>query len=984
MVLLSSFALSLNAQTNGKIKVSGIVADNKNEPLIGVSVLEKGTTNGTMTDIDGKYELYLPSNATIETTYIGFAKQEIPVNGRTTISIKLQEDAIMLKDVVAIGYAVGNKHSISGAVQKIGKEDMNVGVVNNPLDAIQGRVAGVNIQTLSSDPTAAPSIRIRGTTSLSGGNDPLVVVDGVMGDLNMLNSLSPNDIESYTILKDASETAQYGSRGASGVIVVTTQKGKYGTKTLSYDGNFGVQTIAKRTHSLSADQYRQAAKDRGLSFIDDGYSTDFMDEILQTGYTQNHKISFGKGDEDSNYNISLGIIDQKGIIETTSKQRYNLRIDVSQLFFDNKLKLESGIFGSRMKMRSLYDARNTFYGAVTMNPTFSNAQNADGTWPRDPVASEVYNPLDLINTEKYNRRYDATAHTRATWTIIEGFKVSAFGSYTFNDDDASTYLPIKSRPGMIKNGGRAERNDNKNENYLGNFSLSYINTIGKHSLNILGLVEGQEYKSRGFGAASSRYSSDYHGADNLGGGAIINYGDVSSYKNSFKLFSVLGRINYVYDDKYIATINMRGDGSSKLGKNNKWGFFPAFSLAWNMASENFMKESLSFVNYLKLRASYGITGNQDAISPYNSLQLLGTNGSSLITVNGNPTIAYTYLRNANPDLKWETKKTFDIGFDASLFNDKITLTFDYYNSKTNDLLYTYSVPQPPFIYNTLLANIGSMKNMGLEFSIGYSAINTKDIGFDVSANVSYQKNKVTSLTGTYKGQPLTPSAYVKLSSVKGAGIQGNNNVVYMFEGQPLGVFYLPKTDGLKDVNGKNKYNVLDIDGEDGINIADGKDRYIAGQVMPKYYLGMNLKFRYKVFDIQTQLNGAFGHKIYDGTAMTLNNMNNFPGYNLLRGAPERNIYDNTVTDYWLENGNYLNIAYVTLGYNINTEKFKNWVKSIRLTASVNNLHTFSSYSGLTPMINSSTLDSNNNTFGNDDKRFYPVARTFSLGVSVNF
>lgn len=302
------------------------------------------------------------------------------------------------------------------------------------------------------------------------------------------------------------------------------------------------------------------------------------------------------------------------------------------------------------------------------------------------------------------------------------------------------------------------------------------------------------------------------------------------------------------------------------------------------------------------------------------------------------------------------------------------------------MLYTYAVPQPPFIFNTLLANIGSIKNQGAEFALSYSAIRTKDIGLDISSNFSYQKNKVTSLTGNYNGQTLTPSAYNRLSWVTGAGQVGNNDVVYMFEGQPLGIFYLPKTDGLKEVNGKNEYNILDIDGEEGVDISNGKDCYIAGQAVPKYYVGGNIRFRYKAWDIQTQLNGAFGHKIYNGTALTFNHMGNFPTYNVIKGAPERNIYDNSVSDYWLENGNYLNIAYLTLGYNINTEKFNKWVKGIRLTLSVNNVHTFTSYSGLTPMINSSTIDMDpdENTFEVDDKRLYPVARTYSLGLNINF
>ena len=983
MLLCHSFFMAASAQESGKTTVSGVVTDVNKEPLIGVSIVEKGTVNGATTSIDGDFKLQVSPNATLVISYVGYTTQEVPVQGKSVINVVMKEDAVLLDEVVAVGYAVGSKQTISGAVKKIDKKDMNTGVVNSPLNAIQGRIAGVNIQTASSDPTASPSIRIRGTTSLSGGNDPLVVIDGVMGDVKMLDALSPSDIESMTILKDASETAQYGSRGASGVIVVTTQKGKFGSKHLSYDGTFGVQTVAARNHSLTAGQYRQAAQALGVNFIDEGYNTDFMDEILRTGITQNHRISFGKGDEDSNYNVSLGLIDQKGLVETTNKRNYSLKLDVAQSFFNNKLKLEAGMFGSKIETRELYDEKNTFYGAITMNPTYPTTPNEDGTWPRDPNASEVYNPLDLLSTQKKNDVYDVSVHGRATWSILEGLKFSAFGSYSLYDDNATLYLPVKSRPGMLANNGRGERSSARSENYLGNISLSYIKTINRNYINALVLFEGSQYNQRGFGAASSRYSTDYSGADNLMGGAIINYGDVTSYKNSYKLVSFLGRFNYVYDNKYIATVNMRRDGSSKLGTNNKWGFFPSFSLAWNMANESFIKDNLKFVNELKLRASYGISGNQDVISPYNSLQLLGTSASSLITVNGNPAVAYSYLRNANPDLKWETKKTFDVGFDASLFDNRLSLTFDYYSSVTDDLLYTYTVPQPPFIYNQLLANIGSMKNNGVEFSVSYAAIRNKDFDLNISANFAYQQNKVTSLTGTYNGQPLTPSAYVKLSKVVGAGTQANNDVVYMFEGQPLGVFYLPKANGLISTEEGNKYNIQDLTGEGDINVADGQDRYIAGQVMPKYYLGGNISFRYKAFDVQMQLNGAFGHKIYNGTSLTLNNMKNFPTYNVLEGAPEKNIHDGTVSDYWLENGNYLNISALTFGYTFNAFKLKDKMKSLRITASVNNLCTITSYSGLTPMINSNTMASDN-TFGVDDKRFYPVARTFSVGLSLNF
>lgn len=983
MLLCHSFSMVAYAQESGMTTVLGVVTDANKEPLIGVSIAEKGTVNGTTTSMNGDFKLRVSTNATLVISYIGYTTQEVVIKGKPMINVVMKEDAVLLDEVVAVGYAVGSKQTISGAVKKINKGDMNTGVVNNPLSAIQGRIAGVNIQSASSDPTASPSIRIRGTTSLSGGNEPLVVIDGVMGDIKMFSSLSPSDIESMTILKDASETAQYGSRGASGVIVVTTQKGKFGSKHLSYDGTFGVQTVAARTHSLDAGQYRSAAQNLGVDFINGDYETDFMNEILRTGITQNHRISFGKGDEDSNYNISLGLIDQKGLVETTQKRNYSIRMDIAQFFFNRKLKLEGGMFGSKVESRGLYDEKNTFYGAITMNPTYPTMQNADGTWPRDPNASEVYNPLDLLTTQKKNDIYDVSFHGRATWAILEELKLGAFGSYTLYDDNASVYLPINSRSGMLANNGRGERSSMRSENYSGNISLSYVKTVNRNYINALALFEGSQYNQRGFGAASSRYTTDYSGADNLMGGAIINYGDVTSYENAYKLVSFLGRLNYVYDNKYIATVNMRSDGSSKLGKNNKWGFFPSFSLAWNMANESFVKSNLEFVNELKLRASYGISGNQDVISPYNSLQLLGTNTSSLITVNGNPAVAYSYLRNANPDLKWETKRTFDIGFDAAFFNNRLNMTFDYYHSVTDDLLYNYTVPQPPFIYNQLLANIGSMKNTGIEFSVGYAVLRKKDFDLNISANFAYQQNEVTSLTGTYNGQPLTPSAYVKLSKVTGAGTQANNDVVYMFEGQPLGVFYLPKANGLVNSEEGNRYNIQDLTGEGEINVNDGQDRYIAGQVMPKYYVGGNISFRYKAFDVQMQLNGAFGHKIYNGTSLTLNNMKNFPTYNVLEGAPEKNIHDGTVSDYWLESGNYLNISALTFGYTIDALKFKDKMKTLRITASVNNLCTFTAYSGLNPMINSTTM-ANDNTFGVDDKRFYPVARTFSLGLSLNF
>lgn len=973
-------AVSAIAQT-GQTNVKGTVRDVKGEPIIGATILLQGTTVGTATDMNGNFTLQAPGNGVLVVSYIGYKSEIVPIENRTNIQIILHEDIEVLDEVVVVGYATGSQRTISGAVQKVSKKDMNVGVVVNPLDALKGKVAGVNIQKTGGDPTAGSSIRVRGTTSLSGGNDPLVVIDGMFGDLGLLNALSPGDIESFTILKDASETAQYGSRGASGVIVVTTQKGKAGTKILNYEGTFGIENSYKTIDMLSAEGYRKAVIDGGyVNALDGGANTNFMKEMLQTGYTQNHRISFGGGTAETNFRASLGIIDQKGIIKNNGMQNYTAKIDGSQLLFDNKLKLDIGIFGSKRENRYVNDYQKTFYSAASFNPTLPAMQNEDGSWPEDPNANEVDNPLGRLTIDDREDNAYLATNGRLTWNINDNLNFSAFGSYTYNAKENLNYIPTNIKAGIREGRGKAYRGLNKSNILMGNLSLNYKKIVERHRLDALALVEGQKYDYTGFSANARGFDTNYFLYNNLAAGAIVKYGDVSSYKNGYNLSSFLGRVNYMYADRYIATVNIRFDGSSKLGENNKWGFFPSASLAWVMSEEDFMKD-IDVIDEFKLRAGYGRTGNQDAISAYNSLLLMGPSG--ITSVNGVPTVTYSYNRNANPDLKWETKNMFDIGVDMAFMNRRLTANIDYYYSRTEDLLYDYDVPVPPFVHPKLLANLGEMENSGLEFTIGYSPIRNRDMDLTISGNVAYQKNKLLSLSGTYMGQVLNAAEYMKLARINGAGFQGGNTyVTYQVVGQPLGVFYLPKSNGLiNDGLGSYTYNVLNLDDDPNINLNDGGDRYFAGQAMPKVLMGTNINFRYKSFDIQTQLNGAFGHKIYNGTSLSYMNMNTFPTYNVLPEAPVKKIFDSTVTDYWLEKGDYVHIAYVAMGYNFNVEKVKNWVNSIRLTASVNNLYTFTNYSGLSPMINSTTV---NGSLGLDDKQFYPLTRTYSLGLSINF
>lgn len=716
------------------ITVNGIVKDKTGEAVIGANVVVKGTTNGCITDFDGNFSLEANQGDILVVSFVGYQSQELPAS--TNMQIVLKEDAELLDDVIVIGYATGSQRTVSGAIKRVGREEMNAGVVTNPLQAIKGKIAGVNIAKTGGDPTASASIRVRGTTSLSGGNDPLVIIDGVFGDLSMLNAISPADIESFTVLKDASETAQYGSRGASGVIVVTTIKGKNGTKTLSYDGSFGIETVYKNLEMLDANAYRQIVADRGYAnALDMGYNTNFIEAMQQTGYTQNHRLSFGAGTESSNYRASIGVIDQKGIILDNYMRNYTAKLDASQTMFNDKVKIDFGMFASKVDKRYVNDYQKTFYSAASFNPTFPDFPNEDGTWPEDPNANETQNPLGRLTIKDVESNSYINANARITWTVIDGLKLSAFGSYTYNVKENSKYTPTNIKAGLGQN-GIAEKYDNKSGVLLGNFTANYKKAFGLHYVDILGLSELQKYSYSGFNAKAKQFGTNFFEYNNLGAGAEVKYGDVGSFLNGYSLASFMGRFNYSYADKYIATVNMRADGSSKLGANNKWGFFPSASLAWVLKEEAFLK-NVDVVSNLKIRTGYGLTGNQDAISAYNSLRLMSPTG--VTTINGKPVTTYGINRNENPDLKWEVKRMFDVGIDAGFFEDRLTATLDYYYSKTSDLLYNYAVPVPPFAFNTLLANLGEMENTGVEVAISGTPLKNKDMELNISANFSWQK-----------------------------------------------------------------------------------------------------------------------------------------------------------------------------------------------------------------------------------------------------
>lgn len=863
------------------------------------------------------------------------------------------------RQAISIGYSSGSLSTLAGAIDKVTEERMNKGLVISSLDALSGQAAGVQVASGANQETMVSAVRVRGTTSLTGGNDPLVIIDGVTANLATLSTIYPSDIESFTILKDASETAQYGSRGAAGVIEVATKKGHSQQFHISYNGAMGFEAVHKRINMLNAAQFRQAASDLGLSIIDMGDDTNFNKSIERMGFVQNHHIAFGGGSETANYRASVGLTDHRTVIQNNNYTNYTAKLDLHQKAFDNRLTVDLGVFGSVQKNSYLPFKQKLLYSAATFNPTFPDGANADGSFNQVTEALWISNPTALMRMQQDEDNAHLNAHLNASYRLAKGLILKFFGSYSYSTANNAHYYPT-----YVWSYGEAYRGNVKNEELLNHISLDYTLELKQSTLNIMALAEGQEEKTNGFYTTVSNFYSDAFGYDKLSAGSAHPWGGTDSHYTDAHMRSFLLRAQYTVADKYTLTLNARADGSSKVGANNRWGFFPSISGSWIISKEKWMHLP-DFVSNAKLRIGYGHSGNLGGIDSYNSMQLIQPNG--VVPVWGTNVTTLGIIRNANPDLKWEIKRSFNIGLDLSFWDKRIALTIDYYNSKTSDMLYLYDVPVPPFPYESLLANLGSMKNAGLEIGFGITPLHTKDMDLSISMNWSFERNKLLSLDGDYNGQHLTAPATKTISALWGAGFHGASDVVMQIVGEPIGVFKLPHCEGLV---------VLD-DGTSYYDITD--ESFVCGQATPKAMMGSNIAFRYKQWDVTMQINGAFGHKIYNGTALTYNNLLSLPNYNVMEGATEKHIFDQTISDYWLEDGDYVNIDYLTIGWTMPIRS--KYIQNLRVSASVNNLATITGYSGLTPMINSSVVDG---TLGIDDKNIAPVYRSYTVGLSIQF
>ena len=954
--------------------IRGKVSDENGMPLPGASVLEEKTNNAVATDADGNFEITVEnSDATLIISYIGYKEKRVSANQENN-TIQLFPDTTTLAEIVVIGYGTSSRKDVTGAVSSIAAKDMNEGAVVNPLQLISGKAAGVNISQTGSEPGSAPSIRIRGISSLIGGNDPLVVVDGIQGNMDLLNQIPPSEIASIDILKDASATAIYGSRGAPGVVIVTTKKNKAGRTSVEYSAYTAMDYIPQKLNMLSANQWWEQAQLNGVpASANHGSDTDWYGILTKSGATQTHTLSFGGGAEKFSYRASISAILQDGVVLNSSNQRYIGRIQATQTALDDKLKLSfnlnSGITNATNSIGSIGRAAftsNLITNAYLMRPT-DPVYDTDGSYYTDPTIFQYLNPYAASQTVTNERQTDNLfGSLKADLDLFEGVTAGWFGSWRKTNDVNGYYLPAASTSAYaIDQKGIANISNNKQNERLTNISLNYKKIFGDHSINALVLYEWQNQAYQGNYVQARGFINDIatYNALQLGDLSRVQPGDLQSYKNDRTLVSYLGRVNYSYLSRYLFTASMRRDGSSVFGVNNKWGDFPSASVAWQIDKEPFMAQQTIF-SELKLRGGYGITGNQQGLYPQNSISLVG--GSGVTYFGGEQITNFNVTQNANADLRWETKKQTNIGLDFALLKNRLRGSVDVYTATTENLLFDYTVPQPPFPFNSIKANVGSLLNEGLEVSLGYDLIKTENTTLTLAGNVSLLRNKVLNLNGSINGVPLNTN-YVPW----GTG-------AYLIAGQPIGTYNMLHHTGK---NNENWETVLDVDGNGIIDQGNtSPDRMIQGSALPTYTYAFNPTFQHKSFDVSMLWRGSGGNKIYNGLRSSLSYLENIGKSNVLESAIPLGLYTSQYgSDLWLEDGSFLRLENVTAGYSFNFQNVK-YIESLRLSITGNNLLLITSYSGIDPELNVSGGGEN---FGGDNG-IYPRTRSFAIGLNVKF
>lgn len=978
-VLFSSALLLVSSLTFAQSNVSGTVKDANGEPLIGVSVLEVGTQNGAVTDMYGNYKLNVKPGAKLKISYIGFTPQTVKAGSNS--QIVLQEDNTALNEVVVVGYGTMRRKDVTSSITTVKAEDLNQGVFTDPGQMLQGKVPGLVVSS-TSDPNGSPTITLRGASTLrTGAMSPYYVVDGIPGvDISIV---SPEDIESIDVLRDATATAIYGSKAANGVIIITTKKGAEEKTNVSYNGYVAFDNILKKYDVCTADDLRQYAKDNNITLKDGGANTDWQDEVLRTGISHNHNVNISGGNGSTNYMISADLRKREGVIKMTGFDRFNVRSLVSTKTLKDHLTVSLGanmMYGKHFGVPSGNEGASVLDAMNYYSPT-NAVKNADGTWTVGS-GSKNYNPLALMEENKSETVWKRNQFVGKTaLELWKGFVWSVNYSWSNYQSTYSAYNTRNSQlEGIGNKNGQATRNTYFGREQTFETYLNYDFKVGKSKWGLMGGYSWEEKKNNdGFGLSVEGYYNDDLGWYNMSYAQTIlgvQNSVQSGYLEKVRNISFYGRVNYSFDSRYMLQATIRRDGSSVFGKNNRWGTFPSVSAAWNITEEKFMQNQHIFDN-LKLRAGYGISGNAMGFDVYSSYNTYGASGT--FPYNGKTYRSYGATKNANPDLKWESTGMLNIGLDFAFLKGRLNGTVEVYHKKTKDLIWSYPVSTTQYIYGWMDANVGEMTNKGIEFTLNAVPVRTKNFMWSSTLNLSHNKNTVDKMqnetfhtTNLTQGDPMV------------AGVSADGWTQRIMEGEPIGTFYTYQYAGI--VNGRSEYYVLDENGNrtgETTNNPSLKDRSITGCAQPKLNAGWNNTLTYKNWSLNAFITGVFGNDVYNSPRAHYTAAQMFSdGKNVLKeflSNPVGDASSSLPSDRYIEKGSYVRLQTLSLSYTFRN-CFNDWIQDLTLYGTANNLFTITNYKGLDPEVNMGGIDPG------IDYRWsrYPHTRTFMVGVKINF
>lgn len=952
-----------------QLAITGRVTElQSGNPVPGAFILVKGNLNGTTSDAQGYYSISVSGAVTLEVSCLGYKTQEQAADAGDLVNFLLEEDSTFIDEVVVIGYGTLDKKELTSAIAHISNKEFLASAGNDPVMMIQGKVAGVSIEnTGAADPNNQASIQIRGISSRNAGLGPLIVIDGIPG--GNLTNVNPNDIESIDILKDGAASAIYGTRGSNGVVLINTKKGsKDGAFHTTYNAVMSANVMVKELDMLSADEFREYKVSTG-SAEDFGGNVDWLKAVSRVGFTHHHTVTLSGGNRDNNFRLSADYKNATGMDRRSEREEYGARASINH---NTKNGLFSFVFNIAPRLVGSKVADwHVFHYAIEANPTSPVYD------PRDPSRYFSFlgqradkNPVEIINTEINDHEYklldwDATVK----FNILPGLNTQLTYSDQYIGSVGGYFIPSTNNKTNMSEASRSYDQVEKHAvEWLGNYNKSF----GDHNLKAMAGYSWQSIVNSGFSAANKQFANDGTTYNSLGQGEWgleEGHDGTNSYKNDSRLIAFFGRLNYDYKGKYLLTASLRYEGSSKFGVNNKWGYFPAVSAGWRLSQESFMKTCSGWLNDLKIRADFGVTGNQDFAS-YMSLNTM--TGFGQYYYQGKFFTVWGASKNVNPDLRWERGINWNIGIDFALFDNRLSGSVNYFNRTQKDLLGDYNVSVPPYLFSSTFINVGTMKNSGVELELRGSVVDTKDISYNVTLVGSTMDNRFVSFSNSeYKGQKYyyvapteDPFPFHYLQRIE--------------EGERVGNFYMWKFAGF---NSAGEWVIYDRNGEykAGMDATD-EDMYVAGNGLPKFTASWSNYFRYKNFDLNVYFRGAFGFDIF--------NVHEFyygiPGMtsNVMKLAYTKNaqITENPlVCDYYLEKGDYLKLDLVTLAYTFKLDS--KYVDSIRLSLTGKNLVTITAFTGVDP----ATYSTNGLTPGATGSRnYYPTSRQFLAGLQIGF